>query len=112
MKLATIQAAEKKLMLKTYQRNPVLFVEGKGVYLRDEQGNDYLDLLSGIGVSALGYAHPAVEAAIATQSKRLLHISNLFYHEHTAELAVRLTELSGLDAYFSATPARRRGRQR
>ena len=100
MKLASIQAAEKKLLLQTYDRNPVLFVEGSGVYLRDEQGNDYLDLLSGIGVSALGYAHPAVEAALVAQSKRLLHTSNLFYHEHTAELAVRLTEISGLDRVF------------
>jgi len=100
MKLASIQAAEKTLLLQTYQRTPVLFVSGSGVFLRDEQGNDYLDLLSGIGVSALGYAHPAVEAAIATQSKKLLHTSNLFYHEYTAELALRLTEISGLDRVF------------
>jgi acetylornithine aminotransferase/acetylornithine/N-succinyldiaminopimelate aminotransferase len=100
MKLGAIQAAEKKLLLHTYERNPVLFVGGSGVFLRDEQGNDYLDLLSGIGVSALGYAHPAVEAAIVAQSKRLLHTSNLFFHEHTAELAVRLTEMSGLDRVF------------
>ena len=100
MKLESIQAAEQKLMLNTYQRNPVLFVGGSGVTLRDEQGDEYLDLLSGIGVSALGYAHPAVEAAIAAQSKRLLHTSNLFYHEHTAELALRLTEISGLDRVF------------
>ena len=100
MKLASIQAAEKKLLLNTYERNPVLFVEGSGVHLRDEQGNDYLDLLSGIGVSALGYAHPAVLAAIESQSKRLLHTSNLFFHEYTAELALRLTEMSGLDRVF------------
>jgi acetylornithine aminotransferase/acetylornithine/N-succinyldiaminopimelate aminotransferase len=99
-KLESIQAAEKKLMLNTYERNPVLMVGGSGVFLRDEQGTDYLDLLSGIGVCALGYAHPAVEAAIAAQSKRLLHTSNLFFHEHTAELAVRLTEMSGLDRVF------------
>ncbi len=99
-KLESIQAAEKKLLLSTYERTPVLFVGGNGVYLRDEQGNDYLDLLSGIGVSALGYAHPAVEAAIVAQTKRLLHTSNLFFHEHTAELAVRLTEISGLDRVF------------
>src|SRR5580692_9976977 len=99
-KLASIQAAEDKLVLHTYERNPVLFVEGSGVYVRDEQGIDYLDLLSGIGVSALGYAHPAVEAAIVAQTKRLLHTSNLFFHEHTAELAVRLTEISGLDRVF------------
>jgi acetylornithine/N-succinyldiaminopimelate aminotransferase len=100
MKLASIQAAESKLLLHTYERNPYLFVSGNGVYLRDESGNDYLDLLSGIGVSALGYAHPAVEDAIVRQSKRLIHTSNLFFHEHTAELALRLTEISGLDRVF------------
>jgi acetylornithine/N-succinyldiaminopimelate aminotransferase len=100
MNLASTQTAEKKLLLNTYERNPYLFVSGEGVYLRDENGHDYLDLLSGIGVSALGYAHPAVEQAIASQSKRLIHTSNLFFHEHTAELALRLTEISGLDRVF------------
>jgi acetylornithine aminotransferase/acetylornithine/N-succinyldiaminopimelate aminotransferase len=100
MNLASIQAAEKKLLLQTYARNPYLFVSGKGVYLRDEEGNDFLDLLSGIGVSALGYGHPAIEKAIAEQSKTLLHTSNLFYHEGTATLALRLTEITGLDRVF------------
>jgi acetylornithine/N-succinyldiaminopimelate aminotransferase len=100
MNLASIQAAEKKLMLQTYERNPQLFVSGKGVYLRDEEGNDFLDLLSGIGVSALGYGHPAIENAIVEQSKTLLHTSNLFYHCGTAELALRLTEITGLDRAF------------
>src|SRR5580698_543068 len=100
MKLANIQAAEKKLLLNTYERNPILFVSGDGVYLRDEAGNDYLDLLSGIGVCALGYGHPVVTQAIETQSKKLIHTSNLFFHEHTAELALRLTEISGLDRAF------------
>ncbi len=100
MKLASIQAAESNLLLQTYERNPYLFVSGQGVYLRDENGQDYLDLLSGIGVSALGYAHPAVEEAIHRQSTRLIHTSNLFFHEHTAELALRLTEISGLDRVF------------
>jgi acetylornithine aminotransferase/acetylornithine/N-succinyldiaminopimelate aminotransferase len=100
MKLDSIQAAEKKLLLNTYERNPILVAGGSGVHLHDEQGNEYLDLLSGIGVMALGYSHPAVTAAIASQSARLLHTSNLFYHEHTAELALRLTEISGLDRVF------------
>ncbi len=100
MNLASIQAAEKKLLLQTYERNPYLFVSGKGVYLRDENGDDYLDLLSGIGVSALGYAHPAIEEAIRSQTARLLHTSNLYYHEGTANLALRLTEISGLDRVF------------
>ena len=100
MNLASIQVAEKKLLLQTYERNPYLFVSGKGVYLRDENGDDYLDLLSGIGVSALGYAHPAIEEAIQHQSALLLHTSNLYYHEGTANLALRLTEISGLDRVF------------
>jgi acetylornithine aminotransferase/acetylornithine/N-succinyldiaminopimelate aminotransferase len=100
MKLTSVQAAESKLLLQTYERNPYLFVSGQGVYLRDEKGQDFLDLLSGIGVSALGYGHPAVQEAIDRQSKRLIHTSNLFFHEHTAELALRLTEISGLDRVF------------
>jgi acetylornithine/N-succinyldiaminopimelate aminotransferase len=100
MKLESIQAAESKLLLQTYERNPYLFVGGQGVYLRDENGHDYLDLLSGIGVSAFGYGHPVIEEAIREQSTRLLHTSNLFYHEGTANLALRLTEISGLDRVF------------
>ena len=100
MKLESIQAAESTLLLQTYERNPNLFVSGKGVYLRDEGGHDYLDLLSGIGVSALGYGNPAIEQAISQQAKSLLHTSNLFFHEYTAELALRLTEISGLDRVF------------
>src|SRR5271168_2605237 len=98
--LQSIQAAEKNLLLNTYERNPYLFVSGEGVHLRDENGDDYLDLLSGIGCSALGYRHPAMEAAILKQGANLIHTSNLFYTEHTAELAQRLTEISGMDRVF------------
>ena len=102
MKLDAIQAAEAKLLLTTYERNPILFVRGEDVHLIDENGDRYLDLLSGIGVNALGYGHPAIENAIAEQSKKLIHISNLFFHEGQAELALRLTEASGMDrAFFS-----------
>jgi acetylornithine/N-succinyldiaminopimelate aminotransferase len=100
MNLKDIQAAEAKLLLPTYERNPILFVDGAGMYLIDEQGNKYLDLLSGIGVNALGYGHPAVTETIATQSKKLVHISNLYFHEGQAELAMRLTERSGMDRAF------------
>ncbi len=101
-KLDQIRAAEARLLLQTYERNPILFVRGEGVHLIDEQGDRYLDLLSGIGVNALGYAHPAIENAIAKQSHALLHTSNLFYHEGQAELAMRLTERAGLDRAFFA----------
>jgi acetylornithine/N-succinyldiaminopimelate aminotransferase len=100
MKLNSIRALEAQLLLPTYERNPLLFVGGQGVYLHDEQGEEYLDLLSGIGVNALGYSHPAIENAIATQSRKLLHTSNLFFHDGQAELAKRLTAMTGLDRAF------------
>jgi acetylornithine aminotransferase/acetylornithine/N-succinyldiaminopimelate aminotransferase len=99
-RLEQIQAAEARLLLSTYDRNPILFVRGEGVHIIDEQGERYLDLLSGIGVNALGYAHPAIEEAIAQQSRALIHTSNLYYHEGQAELALRLTERTGLDRVF------------
>src|ERR1700678_534911 len=100
MKLEAIQAAEARLLLPTYERNPILFVEGQGMHLIDESGERYLDLLSGIGVNALGYAHPAVTRTIEQQSRKLVHISNLYFHQGQAELALRLTEISGLDRVF------------
>ncbi len=102
MKLEEIRAAEARLLLLTYDRSPVLFVGGEGVHLIDEHGERYLDLLSGIGVNALGYNHTAIVDAIARQSRALIHISNLYYHEGQAELALRLTERTGLDRVFFA----------
>lgn len=100
MKLKDIQTAESQLLVATYERSPVNFVRGEGVYLIDENGTAFLDMLSGIGVNALGYSHPAIQAAIDEQSRKLLHISNLFFHEGQAELALRLTEITGLDRVF------------
>jgi acetylornithine/N-succinyldiaminopimelate aminotransferase len=100
MPLADLQAAESKLLLQTYARYPIELVSGHGVTLRDDAGNDYLDLLSGIGVSALGYNHPAITAAINEQAQALIHTSNLFFHANTTQLALRLTELTGLDRVF------------
>lgn len=101
-RLEEIRAVEAKVLLPTYERNPILFVGGEGVYLVDEQGERYLDLLSGIGVNALGYAHPAIENAIAKQSRALIHTSNLFFHEGQAKLATRLTQRTGMDRAFFA----------
>jgi acetylornithine/N-succinyldiaminopimelate aminotransferase len=102
MKLEEIRAAESRLLLSTYERSPVLFVSGEGVYIQDENGTKYLDLLSGIGVNALGYNHPAIVDTIARQSRALIHSSNLYYHDGQAELALRLTERTGLDRAFFA----------
>lgn len=101
-KLDQIRAAEARLLLSTYDRNPILFVGGEGVYITDEKGEKYLDLLSGIGVNALGYNHPVIVNAIAEQSKKLIHTSNLYYHEGQAQVALRLTERTGLDRAFFA----------
>jgi acetylornithine aminotransferase/acetylornithine/N-succinyldiaminopimelate aminotransferase len=95
-----IQAAEARLLLSTYARNPLLFVSGEDVHVIDENGTKYLDLLSGIGVNALGYGNAVIEETIAQQSKKLIHISNLYYHEGQAELALRLTERTGMDRAF------------
>jgi acetylornithine aminotransferase/acetylornithine/N-succinyldiaminopimelate aminotransferase len=100
MKMEEIRAAEARLLLSTYDRNPLLFVGGQGVHVIDENGTKYLDLLSGIGVNALGYGHPVIEEAIAKQSRALIHTSNLYFHEGQAELALRLTERTGLDRAF------------
>ena len=95
-----LQAAESKLLLQTYARYPIELTRGEGVYLYDEHDTPYLDLLSGIGVSALGYNHPAITRAITAQAQTLIHTSNLFFHRGTTELALRLTEITGLDRAY------------
>jgi acetylornithine/N-succinyldiaminopimelate aminotransferase len=100
MSLASVSRMEAKLLLPTYERQPILFVRGRGVYLWDSRGKRYLDFLSGIGVNALGHNHPAIQATIKRQAGRLIHVSNLFFHEYQAELARLLTEISGLARAF------------
>ncbi|PYV88314.1 MAG: aspartate aminotransferase family protein [Acidobacteria bacterium] len=92
--------AEQELLLPTYDRQKVLLTHGRGVYLWDSEGKRYLDFLSGIGVNALGHAHPAITRVLKLQAGKLIHISNLFYHQFQAELAKRLTRISGLDRAF------------
>ena len=100
MSLASVSQMESKLLLPTYERQPILFERGQGVHLWDSTGKKYLDFLSGIGVNALGHDHPAIQRVIKRQAGRLIHISNLFFHEYQSELARRLTEMSGLDRAF------------
>lgn len=100
MSLAAVTRQEEKLLLPTYERQPILFERGRGVYLWDANGRRYLDFLSGIGVNALGHAHPAIQAVIRRQAAKLIHVCNLFFHEYQAELAQQLTKISGLDRAF------------
>ena len=98
-----IAALDRDYVLQTYERYPVLFVRGEGAYLWDSTGQRYLDLLSGIGVNALGYAHPAIVDAVTKQvGTGVVHLSNLFHNEHQAALAKKLCEISGLDRAFIA----------
>jgi acetylornithine/N-succinyldiaminopimelate aminotransferase len=95
-----VVAREARHVLQTYRRNPVTFVRGQGVRLYDSSGREYLDLLSGIGVAALGHAHPGLARAIGEQAGTLIHTSNLFYHPYQGEVAERLAALSGLPRAF------------
>jgi acetylornithine aminotransferase/acetylornithine/N-succinyldiaminopimelate aminotransferase len=100
MNLASVIRSEQKLLVPTYDRHKILFTRGRGVYLWDSRGKRYLDFLSGIGVNALGHAHPAIQATLKRQAGKLIHVSNLFFHEYQAELASRLTKISGLQRAF------------
>ena len=85
----------------TYARYPVEFVSGSGCVLRDSEGNDYLDFLSGIAVNNVGHCHPQVVSAIREQAGRLIHVSNLFTTEPNVKLAERLVERSfGVNVFF------------
>jgi acetylornithine/N-succinyldiaminopimelate aminotransferase len=98
--LDDIRERESRHVLQTYKRQPVAFVRGVGSRLYDVDGREYLDFVSGIGVTALGHAHPGLTAAIADQAATLLHTSNLYYHPYQAEAAARLAQLSGLSRTF------------
>ena len=95
-----VVARESRFVLQTYKRNLVTLVRGDGVRVYDADGREYLDLLSGIGVAALGHAHPGLAAAITDQAQTLIHTSNLFYHPLQGQVAERLAQLSGLPRAF------------
>ena len=100
--LEQIAALERQYLLQTYNRYPLVLARGKGVFLFDNEGRKYLDFVSGIGVNALGHAHPRIVKAIRDQAAKLIHVSNLYYHEYQGPLAEKLCKLSGLNrAFFS-----------
>lgn len=96
----TVQALEARHIVSTYRRAPIVVVRGQGVFLYDAEGREYLDLVSGVGVAALGHAHPGLAQVIADQARTLLHCSNLFYHPLQGQLAEQLALLSGLPRAF------------
>lgn len=87
-------------LMNTYARMSVAFERGEGVWLFDQQGNKFLDALSGIAVCGLGHAHPAVTSAIVNQAGKLIHTSNLYSIPLQEQLGQRLTQLAGMERAF------------
>jgi acetylornithine aminotransferase len=86
--------------MNTYNRQPIAFERGEGVWLFDAQGNGYLDAISGIAVCGLGHSHPAITKAISAQAGQLMHTSNLYAITLQEQLAAKLCSLSGMDNAF------------
>ncbi|HHX87385.1 MAG TPA: aminotransferase class III-fold pyridoxal phosphate-dependent enzyme, partial [Firmicutes bacterium] len=103
--MSSIQEQEGHYIINTYNRRPetnLLLVKGEGALVWDEQGNRYLDLLSGLAVNAVGHCHPQVVKAIQEQVTKLIHTSNLYYTAPQVELARILVENSPAGRVFFA----------
>ena len=87
-------------VMPTYNRKPMTFVKGDGVYLFDDKDNKYLDALCGLAVTSLGHSHPLISETIKDQSQKLLHTSNAFIIDHQELLAKKLCLLTGMDNAF------------
>ncbi|MGA2863001.1 MAG: acetylornithine transaminase [Verrucomicrobiota bacterium] len=93
--LAAVQALYQQHVIPSYGRFDLLLSHGAGSYVYDVAGKRYLDLGGGIAVSCLGHAHPAITEALVAQSRRLIHVSNFYYHELQGRLAQGLVHLLG-----------------
>lgn len=92
---AAVQALFQKHVVPSYGRFDIVLSHGAGSYLYDVTGKRYLDLGGGIAVSGLGHAHPAITEALVEQSRKLIHVSNFYYHEPQGRLAQALVSLLG-----------------
>ena len=87
--------------MQTYNRKPVSFVKGEGVYLWDDSGKKYIDALCGLAVTSLGHSNELISNVLSLQSKTLIHTSNAFHIDSQKLLASRLCKLSGMaNAFF------------
>jgi len=91
-----------RYVVPSYGRFELVFERGEGAWLWDVHGRRYLDLGAGIAVCALGHAHPELADALAQQARKLIHISNLYYHELQGRLAQQLVERIGPGKVFFA----------
>jgi acetylornithine/N-succinyldiaminopimelate aminotransferase len=95
-----VPALEARRVVQVYRRAPIVVTHGRGVYLYDSEGHEYIDFISGVGVASLGHANPELARVVAEQAQVLLHCSNLFFHPYQGQLAERLSSMSGLDRTF------------
>jgi len=91
---------EKKFIINTYSRYPIILTRGDGVYLYDNKNKKYLDFLSGISVNNLGYNNSEIIKIINESVKKLIHTSNLFYTEPQIKLAEKLSKLTNKGQVF------------
>lgn len=97
---------EKKYYQPTFIRQPITIMSGKGAYVKDDKGKEYLDLCAGIAVNILGHCHPDVVQAVQKQVGELIHVSNLYVHPRQVELAHMLADRSqGMHVFFSNSGA-------
>ena len=94
------KAEESKYLFQNYGRQPVVLERGKGTKVWDTEGNEYLDFVGGLAVTAIGHAPDSVVAAVEKQTSDLIHVSNLYYTKPMVELAKILVENSCLDRVF------------
>ena len=97
-----IMDLERDYLLQNYARYPLVLARGKGCHVYDLEGKRYLDFITGIGVNALGHAHPRILKVIREQAGLMIHSSNLYYHGYQGPLAKRLAEMTGLARTFFA----------
>jgi predicted acetylornithine/succinylornithine family transaminase len=89
-----VEKLTERYVARTYKRQPLIFVKGRGMYLWDSRGKRYLDFVAGVAVCSLGHSHPALAKAVCIQVKRLVHVSNLYYIQQQAELAALLAKIA------------------
>src|SRR6266478_9776239 len=87
---ASVQALFQQHVVPSYGRFDIVLNHGSGSYVYDTSGRRYLDLGAGIAVTCLGHAHPAITEALVEQSRKLVHVSNYYYHEGQGRLAQSL----------------------
>src|SRR3989442_3748538 len=101
--LEEIIERERRFLLQTYSRYPLAIARGKGVLLYDLEGKRYLDFVAGLGVNALGHAHPRIVKIIREQAARVIHLSNLYYNEYQGALARSCADSRACSARSSRT---------